>query len=1040
MGRAGCVQQTKDEEPVTKSCQQKNKMPEVAIRGPVRFPFPEALRRHHSLRRNVSGTATNEVREFCFHGAFRFQPSTKEAKQDYNTQGAARQPGRSRSPKSLEEVNAKLNKCSERWSSSLGPSAELHFPASIGSGGDPFSWPGPPESPPLRALLFKMSNRESCGEKEKSRRKGTTASLSFDVQGKTEKKTSSSTSSACCVRSVSSEKRKLKSDHTDILYCDIKRRQELKRLDIETEPPGRKQKISSSSQGPVKLQEASYSNANQIISPSPSHGTKKDLRRCVDFKDTKLTNVRNKPDHGIKNLSNPKMAKDVKPKTEVQASEKQWPHVLVQREKMKELKKERHKKCRDSSEKRISEKCKRIHFSQDYNSNKILKEPLESRRRKISFKIPVKSRDTFQKLVEENVFSLESNKSKTKQEKKRLEGSQVSLNLTRHKSEHLFSDSTSKQGVHEWKVKIHPEQQESDSSSRENVIQSFEAPCSSASLESIQDTDEEMQIVEELHAARVGKSVDLPVVFSSGELTSMEIDLVEDDVHSSAANTASDKKLLIVIDTNILMNHLNFVRILKTTEVPGFDKLTLIIPWVVIQELDRMKAGKLLKHVQHKAVPAVHFINDSLKNQDRKLWGQSLQLASQKLYGLSDENNDDRVLKCCLQYQELVPCSVVILCTDDRNLRNKGLISGVKSLSKEELSAELLNLPLNTDVCHQPCLSKQQLKAEATLLEESYKEETPHSGRPIILESIISDLEKSLGTALSSILETEMKIAFGNLWMECFRKHWLAVFGLVMEKNLLLTIESLYKNLCKANNAVDFTTLKFLLQDSKSLLHAFSTRSNYDGILPRAFAQVNELLQTFAEVKAKLKQNPSETSVGKKQEDTSLMKSNNQEITIFSDSHLLQPNRHQEIWSILENVWITLYQNSMDVFQRLGSNAALTSSKIASFEEAYVSLQKLMAAVKDILEGIQRILAPNSNYQDVEPLYNFLIKYEVNRNVPFTAQELYDCVSQSEYREKLTIGCHQLVEMECSMKQCIASVYMEAQSRGWCEDTLNYRT
>lgn len=43
-----------------------------------------------------------------------------------------------------------------------------------------------------------------------------------------------------------------------------------------------------------------------------------------------------------------------------------------------------------------------------------------------------------------------------------------------------------------------------------------------------------MQIVEELHAARVGKSMDLPVAFSSGELTSMEIDLVEDAVHASA--------------------------------------------------------------------------------------------------------------------------------------------------------------------------------------------------------------------------------------------------------------------------------------------------------------------------------------------------------------------------------------------------------------------------------------------------------------------------------------------------------------------------
>uniref|UniRef100_A0A2K5NP91 Transcriptional protein SWT1 n=1 Tax=Cercocebus atys TaxID=9531 RepID=A0A2K5NP91_CERAT len=882
-----------------------------------------------------------------------------------------------------------------------------------------------------------MSSKESCGKKETSQRKDTTTSSpNFGEKDKKERKTSASSTSSSSIRSVSSEKRKRKSDHIDVLYCNIKRRQEQKRLSVEIDTLRRRPKISSSSQRPIKLQEASNSNDNQIISQSPSsNGTKRDIHKCVDFKhkDIKLTNARSKLDHGIKSLSSSKIASDVKLKAEGQASENKWSHLLVQREKMKELKKERNNKFRDNSEKCVLEKWKRNQFSQDYNSNKIMKEPLESRRQKISFKIPIKSHDTLQKLVEENVFNLDSNKLKTKQEEKEyLESSQVSLNVTRQKTEHLLSDFTYKQTVHEWKRKHHYGRQESnDSHSSENLTQ--------------------MQIVEELHAARVGKSVDLP-----GELMNMEIDL-EDDVHSSSgipSNNTSDRKLLIVIDTNILMNHLKFVRILKTTEVPGFDKLVLIIPWVVMQELDRMKEGKLLKHAQHKAIPAVHFINESLRNQDRKLWGQSIQLASQKHYGLSDENNDDRVLKCCLQHQELFPCSFVILCTDDRNLRNKGLISGVKSLSKEELSAELLHLSLNTDVCHQPCIPKQQLKAETTPLKESYEEESINSGLAILLESIVSDLEKSLGTGLSSILETEMKIAFGNLWMEilylkppwtllhllqCFKKHWLAVFGLVMEKNLLLTIESLYKNLCKANKAVDFTTVKFLLQDSRSLLHAFSTRSNYDGILPQTFAQVNKLLQTFAEVKTKLKPNSSENTVTKKQEGTSLMKSHNQEITVFSSSHLPQPSRHQEIWSILENVWITIYQNSTDVFQRLGSNSALTTSNIASFEEAFIYLQKLMAAVRDILEGIQRILAPNSNYQDVETLYNFLIKYEVNKNVRFTAQELYDCVSQTEYREKLTIGCHQLVEMEYTMQQCNASVYMEAKNRGWCEDMLNYR-
>ncbi|CAH6789280.1 Swt1 [Phodopus roborovskii] len=864
---------------------------------------------------------------------------------------------------------------------------------------------------------LKMSIKESSGKEEKSQKKETTSSPTFIEEKKEGEISVDSTSSSHCIKPVSTKKRKLKPDDTDY---NTNRKQDLKRLNVEVDTPRKRPKFSSSTQGPTKLEVTSYSNNNQVTSQSCSSNGTKDTK----LKDSKLINVGRKLDYEIKKHRSIKITKDIKSKAEAegQTKEKNWPHSLIQ-ENMKELKKEKNNKLRDSCEE--LEKCKKNQLPQNYNFSNINKESFESGRKKISFKIPKKSSSILQKLVEENVFSADSN-------------------------------STCKQTVCEGKRKDHHERPETNClDSKENRTQNFETPCSSVSSENVQDTDEEMQIVEELHAARVGKSVHLPVVPPSGELMSMEIDLVEDDIHSSTVNTATDKKLLIVIDTNILMNHLKFVKILKTTEIPGFDTLVLIIPWVVVQELDRMKAGKLLKHVQHKAVPAIHFINDSLKSQDRKLWGQSLQLASQKIYGLSDENNDDRVLKCCLQYQELFPCSLIILCTDDRNLRSKGLMSGVKSLSKEELDTEIITLALNTNMCHQPCISKQQLKSETAPVEEPSKEESTNSALSILLERIICDLEKSLGTALSSILETEMKIAFGTLWMEvlylkppwtlinllqCFKKHWLAVFGLVMENKLLLIIESLSENLSKANNAVDFKTVKFLLQDSKSLLHAFSTRSNYDGILPQTFAQVNRLLQILAEVRTKLKPNSSESTVSKKQEDTSLMKLHNQEVTVFLDSHRPQFTRHQEIWSILENVWTSIYQNSTDVFQILDSSSTLTTSKIASFEEAFIYLQKLMAAVKDILEGIQRILAPNSNYQDVETLYNFLINYEVNKNVKFTPQELYDCVSQTEYREKLTIGCRQLIEMEYTMQQCNASVYMEAKNRGWCEDMFNSRT
>ncbi|XP_074078325.1 transcriptional protein SWT1 isoform X1 [Macrotis lagotis] len=912
-----------------------------------------------------------------------------------------------------------------------------------------------------------MSKKRSAAKKEKSQRKDTSPSENQDEKEKKQKKISLKAPNPINLpyarSSTSLGKRKLNSDDTDILYCDPKRREDLQRLDEETGTQKKKQKISSfSSQEPATLQKKSFDDSQS----TPEKKIKK-----YDFKqeDVKLKSENNKNDYDPKSSNNLTFTTNTQSKSEAPTCEKKWPHCLAQREKIKALKKrEKINKVKDNLGKPSLEKNIKDEFANEGNSKALSKEVLDPERSKISFKIATKSFGTVQKLVEDNVLNSKFNKPKPSCEKK--ESLQNQPSFSKHKIKHLSpSDSSYKSSVCKWREKCYSEnanQKRNNSQPEETYFppttsskQLFEATYSSNSVDFVQDTDQEMQIVEELHAARVGKSLDLPVVPASGELTSMEIDLAEDDVHPFVENTASDSKLLIVIDTNILMNHLKFLGILKKMDVPGFDRLVLIIPWVVVQELDRMKAGKLLQHAQYKAIPAVHFINDCLRCQDGKLWGQSIQLASQKLYGMSDENNDDRILKCCLQYQNLFPSAVVILCTDDRNLRNKSIISGIKSLSKVELSAELLTLsPKSVTVGNQPHISNQHIKADTKLQEKSCKENTVSSGVAIQLENLISELEKCLGTALSSILETEMKIAFGDLWLEmvyvkppwtlenllqCFKKHWLAVFGLVTEKGLLLTIESIYECLYKAKT-VDLTTTKFLLMDSKHLLHAFSTRSNYDGILPQAFAQVNQLLQKFSEVHSKHKTNSTESiesfsknTTCKNQKNNALLQPSNQENTTVLGTQLPQPNRHQEIWSVLENVWTTIYLNSTDVFQSLDSNSTLSTPKIATFEEAFMYLQKLMVAVKDVLAGIQRILAPHSCYQDIETLYNFLVTNEANSYINFTARELYECVSQTEYREKLKIGCCQLAQMEYTMQQCNASVYMEAKNRGWSEDMLN---
>ncbi|NXJ11451.1 SWT1 protein, partial [Odontophorus gujanensis] len=599
--------------------------------------------------------------------------------------------------------------------------------------------------------------------------------------------------------------------------------------------------------------------------------------------------------------------------------------------------------------------------------------------------------------------------------------------------------------------------------------QGFPSPQSKVVFTSSEDCeyiegDQEMQIVEDLHVARIEKRMAQSVVQTCGELTSMDIDLPEQDLNISAGMscswTFSDLNILVVIDTNIMISHLEFVKSLKSEDIPGIGKLALIIPWVVLQELDNLKKGKMLLHVRQKAIPAVQFIYMCLKNQDSKLWGQSMQLASQKIYGLSDENNDDRVLQCCLQYQSLFPQAVVVLCTDDKNLCNKAIVCEVKALCKVDLVTTLLNLNVNKDQIY---LELQQSKCDTEFQKTKGSDAHLTSQFP----NIIPNLEKNLGEALSCILETEMKVAYGNLWMEilylkppwtlanllqCYKKHWVAVFGYVVPRSLLATVEFLCKHFC-TGKSLDTSGAVTLLQETKKLLHAFSLRSDYDGVLPRAYEKVNKLYETFTErsmssftgeravlsfhvqVRSDSEQNLSEdimvlskSSPCETMEETTSNLQNCVEKRLPSSIHVAQESRHQEIWSVLEGVWNAVNLYRLEIFQKLESNTVIAKS---SFEEAFSGLQELLVAVNYILEGIRRVLAPNSSFQDIWMLYNFLISNEINNSIKFTAEELYECVSQKLYRGRLEVGCCQLADLDHSIKQCRASVHMEAKNRGW---------
>ncbi|NXA88443.1 SWT1 protein, partial [Melanocharis versteri] len=196
--------------------------------------------------------------------------------------------------------------------------------------------------------------------------------------------------------------------------------------------------------------------------------------------------------------------------------------------------------------------------------------------------------------------------------------------------------------------------------------------------------------------------------------------------------------------------------------------------------------------------------------------------------------------------------------------------------------------------------------------------------------------------------------------LKCYKKHWMAVFGYVVPRSLLSTIECLSKHLY-ADKPFDSSTVRILLQESKKLLHAFSSRSDYNGVLPQAYAEVTKLCETLGEVRAALVEHDlsedimvlSENAACEKMEATTPSLQSTEEKELCPSFHVAQENRHQEIWSVLEGVWNTMNLYSIELFQKLDPGAVAMAAK-ASFEEAFLGLQKLLAAVKDIREGIGR--------------------------------------------------------------------------------------
>ncbi|KAL0881204.1 hypothetical protein ABMA27_002308 [Loxostege sticticalis] len=240
---------------------------------------------------------------------------------------------------------------------------------------------------------------------------------------------------------------------------------------------------------------------------------------------------------------------------------------------------------------------------------------------------------------------------------------------------------------------------------------------------------------------------------------------------------SNNENLVLVVDTNIFIHELDVIKNVVNSHIKGYsEQPTLLVPWRVINELDRLKDnnngnGAICK----RAKSAMDYLYKSLPENSR-IKGQSLRDSNSHIYPC--EIPDDEILNCCLQQAERG--KAVILLSNDKNLCNKAVINGVKCIGLSELRPLLEHKP-------QP------------------------SADPELYASL-QHYEAAVYQLLANILENEMRAKYNNLWqhvlfkappwtladvLQCLLKHWIAVFNEVFPR-----IEHLITDLSNSFKAI----------------------------------------------------------------------------------------------------------------------------------------------------------------------------------------------------------------------------------------------
>ncbi|KAL9958438.1 hypothetical protein ACROYT_G035450 [Oculina patagonica] len=341
---------------------------------------------------------------------------------------------------------------------------------------------------------------------------------------------------------------------------------------------------------------------------------------------------------------------------------------------------------------------------------------------------------------------------------------------------------------------------------------------------------------------------------------------------SEKPSTVSYKDTLyVVLDTNVLLSHLKLISELKDFPIVGVARPVLVIPWIVIQELDslksdswRIKTGKLVSTAKNKngkfgvdalARRVVRFLHLCFESNHPRIRGQTVSEAREMMDNCSieDPNNDDKILQCCLLFQRKAHNGHAVLFSNDQNLCSKAIINGVKAFNHQSLivglkelfqsSAVVLKQDHFKDYYKEKTIRKKLLQLQETLAERRAK-----------ADDLACELQCIMREGLAVVVETEMRVAYDDLWdkivfikppwtladlLQLLDKHWITVFGQVFKRNTKTTVEDLRKQISRGGGSPGrLFNASTLLGLAHTLFDAIAARSSYNGAITKCVTAI----------------------------------------------------------------------------------------------------------------------------------------------------------------------------------------------------------